>query len=121
MNDLYLKITELCKEYGVSPFKMCKDIGLTSGFISDLKMGRQSGITATKAAKIADYFGITVDELLGNEPPEVLRADEETIRLQQALLDRPELRLLFQAAENAPASEVLNAAAQILRYKEQNQ
>lgn len=71
MNDLYAKITELCEERGVSRFQMCKEIGLYPSFLTDLKMGRQSGMSVQKAQKIADYFGISVDELTGRTEDEI--------------------------------------------------
>ena len=46
---------------------MCTDIGISKGILSDLKMGRQSGISTTNAQKIASYFGVSVGYLLGEE------------------------------------------------------
>jgi transcriptional regulator with XRE-family HTH domain len=46
---------------------MCTDIGMSKGILTDLKMGRQSGISAANAQKIASYFGVSVGYLLGEE------------------------------------------------------
>jgi transcriptional regulator with XRE-family HTH domain len=46
---------------------MCTDIGMSKGILTDLKMGRQSGISTANAQKIASYFGVTVGYLLGEE------------------------------------------------------
>ena len=35
--------------------------------LTDLKMGRQSGLSAKNADKIASYFGVSVGYLLGTE------------------------------------------------------
>ena len=40
---------------------------MSKGTLTDLKMGRQSGISAAKAQKIASYFGVSVGYLLGEE------------------------------------------------------
>ena len=64
MNDLYTRITELCKRKGISGYRLCKDTGLQPGFLTDLKMGRQSGISAKKAAIIAQYLGVSEEYLL---------------------------------------------------------
>lgn len=46
---------------------MCTDIGMSKGILTDLKMGRQSGISAANAQKIASYFGVSVGYILGEE------------------------------------------------------
>jgi transcriptional regulator with XRE-family HTH domain len=52
---------------GIKGGKMCTDIGMSKGILTDLKMGRQSGISAANAQKIASYFGVSVGYLLGEE------------------------------------------------------
>ena len=46
---------------------MCTDLGISKGTLTDLKMGRQTGISASKAQKIAAYFDVSVGYLLGEE------------------------------------------------------
>ena len=46
---------------------MCLDLGLSKSTMSDLKFGRIKGISIPTAQKIAGYFGITVDELYGED------------------------------------------------------
>ena len=46
---------------------MCTDLGISKGLLTDLKMGRRTGLSATNAQKIATYFGVTVGYLLGEE------------------------------------------------------
>ena len=67
MGTLYENITALCKSKGVSGSRMCLDLGLSKSTMSDLKNGRIKGISIPTAQKIAGYFGITVDELYGEE------------------------------------------------------
>ena len=67
MGTLYENIIELCNERGIKGGKMCTDIGMSKGILTDLKMGRQSGISAANAQKIASYFGVSVGYLLGEE------------------------------------------------------
>lgn len=67
MGKLYDNINALCTEKGIKPSKMCADIGISRGLITDLKMGRKNGITAITAQKIASYFGVSVGYLLGEE------------------------------------------------------
>ena len=70
MGTLYEKISTLCNSKGVSGSRMCLDLGLSKSTLSDLKNGRTKGISVPTAQKIASYFGVTVDELYGNEPSE---------------------------------------------------
>ena len=46
---------------------MCTDIGMSKGILTDLKNGRQYGISAANAQKIARYFDVSVGYLLGEE------------------------------------------------------
>lgn len=68
MTTLYDRISALCESRGIKGGKMCTDTGISKGLLTDLKMGRRTGISAVTALKIAEYFGITVDELYGREP-----------------------------------------------------
>ena len=79
MSDLYKRISDLCDRKGVSRFQMCKDTGLSYGFLTDLKMGRQKSISSAKAAKVAEYLGVSVEYLLYGRESEVppLLSDDE--------------------------------------------
>ena len=67
MGTLYENIIALCTQRGIKGGKLCSDIGMSKGILTDLKMGRQTGISLANAQKIADYFGVTVDYVLGKE------------------------------------------------------
>jgi len=65
MSELYKRIEELCKDKGVTITDMCRASGAPRGSLSDLKMGRTSGLNSNTLSKIATYFGVSVDYLLG--------------------------------------------------------
>lgn len=67
MSNLYKNIVALCEEKGIKGGKMCVDTGISKGLLTDLKMGRRTGVSATTAQKIASYFGVSVGYLLGEE------------------------------------------------------
>ena len=67
MGTLYERITALCKERGITGGKLCTDLQMSKGTLTDLKMGRQKSLSAEKAQKIASYFGVSVGYLLGEE------------------------------------------------------
>ena len=67
MCTLYESISSLCREKGVKGGKMCTDLGLSKSLMTDLKAGRKKSINTDTAEKIAAYFGVTVDRVLGKE------------------------------------------------------
>ncbi|MBE6994655.1 MAG: helix-turn-helix transcriptional regulator [Ruminococcaceae bacterium] len=69
MSDLYLRIDELLKKKGVSGARMSQELGMSRSFMTELRKGRARGVTAETARKLADYFGVTVEYLLGSEAP----------------------------------------------------
>lgn len=77
MGTLYENIEELCSGKRISINKMCTDLGMRNSVISDLKMGRKKGLNAETLNKIASYFGVSVDYLLGNEPKEKTPAEAD--------------------------------------------
>jgi transcriptional regulator with XRE-family HTH domain len=70
MGNLYKTIAALCEEKGIKGAKMCTDTGISKGLLTDLKMGRRTGVSAVTAQKIASYFGVSVGYLLGEEEKE---------------------------------------------------
>ena len=66
MGNLYENIKKLCGEKGVSPSGVCVELGISKNVISSLKKGRTSSLSAANLQAFADYFGVSVDELLGS-------------------------------------------------------
>lgn len=77
MGTLYERIISLCSEKGITGGKLCTDLKMSKGTLTDLKMGRQTGISATKAQKIASYFNVSVGYLLGEEEKKEQSAEGE--------------------------------------------
>ena len=67
MSELYSRIDRLCKEHGTNITEMCRESGAPRGSLTDLKMGRTNGLNANTLSKIASYFSVSIDFLLGNE------------------------------------------------------
>jgi len=67
MANLYETIQSLCQAKGIRPGRMCSELGLSRGLMTDLKMGRKKTLNADTAQKIAAYLGTTVGVLLGSE------------------------------------------------------
>ena len=59
------RFKKLCDERGISTYKACTDIGLNRSAVAKWKNGGQPN--GSTAARLADYFGVTTDYLLGKE------------------------------------------------------
>lgn len=66
--DIYDRIQQLMKAKNVTAATVCKNTGISSALMTQWKQRKQnpSGI---KLQKVADYFGVSVDFLLGKEVP----------------------------------------------------
>lgn len=67
MGTLYERLDALCKQRGIKGGRMCVDLGISKSLMTDLKSGRKKTVNAETAQKIANYFGVTVGFLLGEE------------------------------------------------------
>lgn len=83
MSILYERLSALCQERGITAYRMCKDTGVQPSVMTDLKMGRRQTVKAETAAKIAAYFGVSVDYLLGNEEKPAATEDSELENLMK--------------------------------------
>ena len=73
---MYKIFEELCKENGVTPYRVCKETGITTATISNWKAGRYTP-KADKMQKIADYFGVSLEYLMIknlNDTPHALQS-----------------------------------------------
>ena len=79
MSDLYKTIDTLLKERGISGAKMSSDLGMSRSFMTELRKGRAKSIKTETAKKIADYFGVSTDYLLGNVSDPFFHLDNQRI------------------------------------------
>ena len=70
MDNLFARIETLCQKNGIRPGRLCDELGLSRGLMTDLKMGRKKTVSAETAQKIAGFFGVSVGYLLGLEDAE---------------------------------------------------
>ena len=68
----YEKLLELCKLRGVTPTEVTRQIGVNKSNVTYWKNG--SIPKATTMNKIANYFGCTVEYLLGDVPEPAIKA-----------------------------------------------
>lgn len=97
MNELYVRLEALCAQKDVTVSAMCKASGVSRSVLTDLKMGRQNSLSAGNLQKLAGYFGVSVETLLGE--PE-LTMDSFTYAMYQegqALTEENKQKLLEMA------------------------
>ena len=58
------KVSELCKKKGISIAKLERELGIGNGTVGKWA---SSSPTVDNVKKVADYFGVTVDELIAEE------------------------------------------------------
>lgn len=81
MWTLYESLLSLCQEKGIKGGKMCTDLGLSKSLMTDLKAGRKKSIHSDTAQKIAEYFGVSVDRVLGAETENAPTLKDERVTM----------------------------------------
>jgi transcriptional regulator with XRE-family HTH domain len=83
---MYETFDNLLNIYNVTPYKVSKDTGIPYAALSDWKMGRSTP-KPDKLKKIAEYFGVSVDYLLGIDNEKKFTVKFETDEESQLYLD----------------------------------
>lgn len=65
MRTLYERIESLCADRGITVNKMCKESGAPQGSLSNLKAGKTETLSSKTISRIAAYFGVATDYILG--------------------------------------------------------
>lgn len=101
MGTLYENIKALCDERGIRGGKMCVDLGLSKSMMTGLKKGQKKTIQIETAQKIADYFGVPVDDLLNTENNELSFDNVDVDGLQEIQVITEQKRPLEEAIATA--------------------
>lgn len=108
MNDVYIRIENLCQKNGIDITTMCKEAGVSRAALSEFKMGRTKKLSTDTLAKISDYLDISVDYLLTGEYQKENRPvyDDEALELMEEMHKRPELKVLFNTTKKAKREDI---------------
>lgn len=118
----YDTFEKLCAAKGVTPYRVAKETGVSTSTLSSWKTGRYTP-KQEKLQKIADYFGITVDQLTGVQTDvqsDGYYVNEDTARTAQQIFEDPYLRILFDAAQDSRPEDLQMAADLLKRLKKTN-
>lgn len=116
---MYSIFEELLQKRGVSTYKVAKDTGIAQSVFSSWKNGISTP-KQDKMQKIADYFNVSVEYLMTGkekEGGEKYYLNEETSQIAQEIFDNKELRLLFDAAKDAPPEDLQTVHQMLIALK----
>ena len=116
---MYSIFEELLQKRGVSTYKVAKDTGIAQSVFSSWKNGISTP-KQDKMQKIADYFNVSVEYLMTGkekEGGEKYYINEETSQIAQEIFDNKELRLLFDAAKDAPPEDLQTVHQMLIALK----
>ena len=116
---MYEIFEKLCAENGVTPYRVCKETGITTASISNWKAGRYTP-KQDKLQKIADFFGVSIEYLMTGEEKEGgerYYLNEETAEMAQTLFGNRNLRVLFDAAKDASPEDLKTTYYMLMALK----
>ena len=101
-SEIAERIRSLCEARGVSANKMLEDCGLSHNMLQTMKKGTIP--SADRLEKIADYFGVSIDYIMGRKA-----SDAEVEDMVEYLATRKEARMLFDLAKDATPEDIIQA------------
>jgi DNA-binding Xre family transcriptional regulator len=111
MCTIYKNIQELCVNHGIKPGKMCVEIGISKSILTGLKNGSKKNIQTDTAQKIADYFSVSVDRVLGSEQKEKSSAPEG------AELTKERIQMMLEQMSAAELVELMGDITDTLKRR----
>lgn len=113
---MYERFLELMKRKGVKSADVAKATGIHPSTFSDWKKGKSKPKT-DKMQKIADYFGVSIDYLMGAESNLGYYLEPETAKMAQEIFDNSELRVLFDVQRDMNHEDLMAIYAMALALK----
>lgn len=102
----YTIYAELCHKIGRSPSWVAQQLSINKATVTYWKNNPTAKPSNEVVCKIADYFNVSTDYLLGND---YTTTDSELNEYLEELKTRPEMRMLFSLAKGATKDDVEKA------------
>lgn len=96
------RIKELRKNKGITQIEFAKLFNIATGTIAMYETGKRQPDYET-LKRIAEFFNVSTDYLLGNEQKEIRPSEEE--RIIEMLDSNPELKKLIEEAISLPSDK----------------
>lgn len=103
----YSNFMSLCEEAGVAPSNVLTELAIGRAGLKRWREGQEPSNPIKK--KIADYFGITVKQLMEDDKEEAPAKEaeaDEMAELLETIRRRPDLRVLFSLSAKATPEDV---------------
>lgn len=115
---MYEIFSKLLQAHGITPYKLSKETGVSQSTLSDWKRGISTP-KQDKLQKIADYFGVSLDYLMTGEEKETDKyyLNDETAEMAQKLFENKDLRILFDAAQDATPEDLKTTYDMLMALK----
>lgn len=107
-NDTAERIDALLRSRGITGAKMCADLGISRSFMTELRKGRIKNIGSSNATRIADYLGVSVGYLLGQDDKTDFDdpVERELAEYLEDMRIHPEKRMLFSVTRGATKEQI---------------
>lgn len=116
-----MQLKEIRVAMGLSQSKVARDLNLTQATYNRYENGQRQ-IPNAILLSMADYFGVTSDELLGRPGAQNDNNDEdEVMALREQLRRDPNTRTLFDAARKAKPEHIKAALAVLKSFEEEDE
>lgn len=103
---MYEKVEHLMKQKGVTPYRVAKDLGFSTGLFTDWKKGRYTP-KQDKIIALAEYFGVPVSYFYSqNEQEREEHINSIAQRIVDEIFSNESLKTLFDLAYDAPEEDI---------------
>ena len=99
-----LRLKKLREAKGITQLEFSRAIGAAPSTVGMWEQGRRTPDSDT-LTRIAQYFGVSIDYLLGNDTPSYYN-DPEVAAMAEELRTRPGLRVLFDASKDLRKEDI---------------
>lgn len=116
---MYEIFEQLLQSYGISAYKFCKETGISQSTISTWKSKRNL-ISGEIAKRIAEYFNVSLEYLMTgeeNSDGKKYYLNDETASMAQKLFENKDLRVLFDAAQDATPEDLKTTYDMLMALK----
>lgn len=115
---MYEIFEELLKKHKVTAYRVSKETGIATATLTQWKNGT-SIPKQDKLQKIADYFNVTLDYLMGVERDENVQyyLNNETREIAQEIFENKDLKILFDASRKAKPEDLKLIIEMAKRFK----
>ena len=111
------RVKQLCKKHRIPVSKLEKELGYANGYIGQLRKGT---FPSDRLKEISNYLDVSIEYLVTGEEKndtENYVLIGEVRKLAQDILERKELRMLFDTARDAKTEDVQAVHNMLLALK----